>query len=346
MRTEKVVQHAGSGYSMPEAMARKIDSLSRGLPSDFRYRRMAKAPSGFSLQAGERADVSIITTDAVDRDGECILPAGGDWSGYNSVVPFCHSYVELPVGSCEWMRPATTADGDGIAAKTVYPPKPADWGDAPWLPSAVLHLMQQPVPTCTGKSIGFLPLHKREATRDELSRRPELSGVPIIDRWAGIEYSVVPVPCNAQAELMAVSKGISAGWLSKSMASHILSQGQAMNSATKAGGRFAHLNFVPPHEVQTLMRKGLDQHAGLGGFGSPGLNGGRGCATPEQLATATHLSMGGEASPGMVRQIHNWHEGIGAKAHEHADGSPMHCLSVTLQPRAAAFAGNGGNFPV
>ncbi len=201
-----IVEHAASGLRMPEPVARRIEELSKGLPSDFTYRRIAKSPAKFRLDDGERTDVSLITTSDVDRDGDCVLPGGGDWSAYNKVVTFAHRYDELPVGSNWWMRP----EGNGLAAKTHYPTKPADW-EGPWLPSAVLHLMQQPIPTCTGKSIGFLPINIRGATPDEKSRRPELDGVAIVDKWAGIEYAVAPVPCNPKAEMEAVSKGMKAG---------------------------------------------------------------------------------------------------------------------------------------
>ena len=206
-RFEHIVEHAASGLRIPEALARRIDALSRGLPGDFAYRRVARKTESISLDAGERTDVSVINTDAVDREGECVLPAGGDWSGYNRVVTFAHRYDQLPVGSNWWIRPKGTA----LVAKTHYPQKPADWGEAPWLPSAVLHLMQQPVPTCTGKSIGFVPLNVRPATSEEVARRPELRGVPMIDRWAGVEYAVVPVPCNPEAEMQAVAKGLELG---------------------------------------------------------------------------------------------------------------------------------------
>ncbi|HZL36673.1 MAG TPA: hypothetical protein VFC78_15240 [Tepidisphaeraceae bacterium] len=206
-RFRNIVHHAATGLRIPEALARKIDALSAGLPADFTYRRVARKSDSLSLDAGERTDVSVITTDAVDRDGECIIPAGGDWSTYNRVVTFAHRYDQLPVGSNWWIRPKGTA----LIAKTHYPPKPTDWGDAAWFPSAILHLMQQPVPTCTGKSIGFLPLNVRTATSDEIARRPELRGIRIIDQWVGIEYAVVPVPCNPQAQMQAVAKGLEMG---------------------------------------------------------------------------------------------------------------------------------------
>jgi hypothetical protein len=212
-RLENIVQHARTGFTLPEALARKIDDLSRGLPRDFTYRRLARKSDSFTLDPGERTDVSFITTDALDRDGEVVLPQGGDWSTYNRVVTFAHRYDQLPVGSNWWIRPK----GNGLIAKTHYPDKPADWGQAPWLPSAILHLMQQPVPTCTGKSIGFLPLNVRAATSDEIAQRPELRNVPIIDRWIGVEYAVVPIPCNPDAELQAVAKGMELGLIDEKL---------------------------------------------------------------------------------------------------------------------------------
>jgi len=200
---DPIVEGPG-GHRMPEGTARHIEALAESLPKDFVYRRISRKSDEFRLDPGERTDVSVITTDALDHDGEVVLPAGIDWSGYNRVVTFAHRYDQLPVGSNWWMR----ARGNGLIAKTHYPPRPADWGDAaPWLPSAVLHLMQQPVATCTGKSIGFLPLSIREATSEERARRPELAGVPIIDKAAGLEYAVAPVPCNPEAQMQAVAKG-------------------------------------------------------------------------------------------------------------------------------------------
>jgi hypothetical protein len=212
-RFENIVEHSNTGFIIPETLARKIDQLSRGLPKELGYRRIARKSDEFTLDTGERTDVSLITTDALDRDGEVVLPAGGDWSTYNRVVTFAHRYDQLPVGSNWWIRPR----GNGLIAKTHYPQKPADWGDAPWLPSAVLHLMQQTVPTCTGKSIGFLPLNVRAATSDEIARRPELRGVPVIDRWIGVEYAVVPVPCNPDAEMQAVAKGMEMGLIDEKL---------------------------------------------------------------------------------------------------------------------------------
>ena len=39
-RFEHIVEHAASGLRIPEALARRIDALLRGLPRDFTYRRL------------------------------------------------------------------------------------------------------------------------------------------------------------------------------------------------------------------------------------------------------------------------------------------------------------------
>ena len=111
-----LVEHAGSGFLMPEETARRIENLSRGLPRDFTYRRRSAPAAELELNAGERTDVSTITTDALDRDRECVLPGGGDWSAYNRVVPFAHDYRQLPAGSCWWIKPKGGKGGRGPRA--------------------------------------------------------------------------------------------------------------------------------------------------------------------------------------------------------------------------------------
>lgn len=243
------------GFSMPEATARRIEELAKSLPADFSYRRLARKAEEFRLEPGERTDVSLITTDSVDRQGEMVIPSGIDWSGYNRVVTFAHRYDQLPVGSNWWMR----SRGNGLIAKTHYPAKPADWGDAPWLPSAVLHLMQQPVPTCTGKSIGFLPLSIREATAAECRERPELKGVPVIDKSAGIEYAVVPVPANPDAQMQAVAKGKALGLFDDALEALIFTASGMETPASAPFLRVASVTSAIRREGQTLRQAVLSQ---------------------------------------------------------------------------------------
>lgn len=200
-----IVEHAHSGMRMPEDRARRIDELSKGLPADFHYRRMAKLPTEFALgnlPDGSRTDISMVTTDALDRDGEVVLHKGMDLTEFraNPVVVFAHRYEELPLGTAIWITPKD----NGLMACTKYARKPEGWTDA-WLPDAVLSMMQEGM--CRAKSVGFLPLSMRSPTKDEVNRRPELKDCQrVIDKSTMIEFSVVAVPANAEALSMAVSK--------------------------------------------------------------------------------------------------------------------------------------------
>ena len=210
---EPVVEHAGTGLRVSESLARTLDELSKGLPAECAYRRAAKHAVIDELDPGSRTDVSFITTDDVDRDEEVVLPQGGETKDFSGVVTFAHQYDQLPVGKNLWIRPKVKGKANGLIAKTYYHTKPADWGDAPWLPSAILHLMQSAQPVCGDKSIGFLPMEIREATAEEKTMRPEWKGKRIISRWKLLEYAVAPVPANPQANLIAVSKALKAGGL-------------------------------------------------------------------------------------------------------------------------------------
>jgi hypothetical protein len=111
--------------------------------------------------------------------------------------------------------------------------------------------MQQPVATCTGKSIGFLPLSIREATSEEKQRRPELAGVPIIDKAAGLEYAVAPVPCNPEAQMEAVAKGREIGLIDEPLAELLMEMSQIERK------------LVTPPEVQKVKEQEVAEEPGV-----------------------------------------------------------------------------------
>lgn len=321
------------GYKMPEKMARLIESESKGLPKDFEFRRLASPATEFQTsvdsKTGAMTDVSMVTTDDVDRDKEVVLPGGLDLAEFRAspTTFFQHDY-SIPTGACDWIRPKSIDASNGLAAQTRYAMKPKDH-QGPWFPSGLHSMRQQGI--CTASSIGFLPQNRRAATSAELSERPEWKSASFItDRGKLYEYSQVGIGCNPKALTLAVSKTLKSGFIDLKMAEFIAkSMGTILDPselAEKAGAKYQHLNFVPPSEVQNCMRKGLQQHDGHSYM--DGGNGGTDCATPEQLAMAKHLCMGGKASPGYVRKLLAWHQGPGATAGEHADGTPMHTLSL------------------
>jgi hypothetical protein len=226
-----IVEEATTGLRMPEDVAEKIAELSKDLPKDFTYKRMGRTADLEEVAAEERAEVSVITTDAVDRDGEVVLPKGLDRSHFGGRVFLNHDYKDLQVGICHWIKP--TLDGKGLKAKTHYPAKPKDWGDAPWVPSALLHFMQQTPPGMTGRSVGFLPLNVRQATPEEKSFRPEWKDRPIIDKAALLEFSVASIPCNPEAEMLAVSKALEAGEVDDEFAAMVVKSFEAHGAKIK-----------------------------------------------------------------------------------------------------------------
>ena len=77
-----------------------------------------------SVNEGERAVTAKISTIAVDRDGEVLIPRGCDVKDFekNPIVYLAHDYFTLPVGKCV----AIKRTDDEIIAKTVFASRPPD----------------------------------------------------------------------------------------------------------------------------------------------------------------------------------------------------------------------------
>lgn len=197
------------GVPMPARLAKTIEALARKLPNDEQHqykRAFATVKLSNELKDGERADISILTTAAVDRDREVVVPKGVDLAQFraNPVVTFAHRYDQIPVGRAQWIRYDDYLEA--LKAKTLYETRPDGWqGD--WLPDAIFGMVRSG--TLLGKSIGFLPLKGHAPSPQEIKDRPGLAKAAWIhDQVVLIEYAVVPIPANPQALVEAVSKGI------------------------------------------------------------------------------------------------------------------------------------------
>ncbi|HUW59442.1 MAG TPA: hypothetical protein VMZ06_00435 [Candidatus Bathyarchaeia archaeon] len=197
------------GFPMPSALASEVDAVLKGLPPELRdlgIQRRSVIAKATDLQEGERADVSLVTSDAVDRDGEVMLPKGGDWKQFqkNPVVTFAHRYDELPVGRALWIKRAKEEGMNGWIAKTQYTSKPDGW-EGPWFPDAVWHLVKSG--DLRGKSIGFMITDASPPEEKEIKARPELAGVSrVIRKFTVLEYAVAPVQSNPDAFVLAAAK--------------------------------------------------------------------------------------------------------------------------------------------
>lgn len=189
---------------LPENLAREVDRLTKTLPKNCRYKRVGTVTTKTDFVSGERADVSLVSVESVDRDKEVVLAGGMQLEVFrkNPIVTFAHKYDDLPVGSCQWIK---TVPG-GLLAKTVYSKKPEGW-EGNWFVDAVYSMIQEGV--IRGKSVGFLPLKIRGVTSDEISAHPEWEQASaVIEEASLIEYAIAPVPVNQDALVQSVAKGL------------------------------------------------------------------------------------------------------------------------------------------
>jgi hypothetical protein len=198
------------GFPMTDRAARAVEALLRKLPRDaaHEYRHGSIAQPATELPVGERADISWISTEAVDRAGDVVRASGMDDREYrqNPIVTLEHDYTRPPVGRCLWCRRIHKGDTVGVQAKTHYPPRPETLGDAElWPPDAVFAHIQAGL--LVGKSIGFLPLKTHTPDTAEVRRNGWPEGVRlVIDRWLLLEYACVSIPANPLSVVERVSK--------------------------------------------------------------------------------------------------------------------------------------------
>jgi len=163
------------------------------------YRKTMVYKAETEVKEGERSVVAAITTDAIDRDCEIVLPRGIDRSHYlkNPVVLWAHDYRQPPIGRCMWLKLAS--GGKEIVAKTQFNKTP--------MGETVFRLYQEG--HLNAFSIGFMVLDWSVPTAKDIEGNPDLEKCRAIIRKSSLlEYSAVPVPSNPEALAREVSKGL------------------------------------------------------------------------------------------------------------------------------------------
>ena len=169
----------------------------------------------------EREEVAKISTLALDRDHEVLLPEGADLRFFfkNPIVPYAHDYFGLPVGKNLWIKVDSKENPTALIAKTKYSSKEAN-------PIGYQVYLLHKEGILTAKSVGFIPIAWKDPSDDDWvdvvnkwrERRSAASGRDrrfkegdprrIYTKWMLLEYSPVAVPSNPEALSMAISKGI------------------------------------------------------------------------------------------------------------------------------------------
>ena len=146
----------------------------------------------------DRTVTAVISTGAVDRDSEVLVPKGVKLEAYqkNPVVLFAHNYYETPIAKALWVKQSRGK----ITAKAVF----AETEKA----EEVYQLFKGGF--LNAFSVGFKPLKGHSPQPDEVKKTPEWANARwIIDEWELLEFSVVPVPANSEALVTAIkSKSI------------------------------------------------------------------------------------------------------------------------------------------
>jgi hypothetical protein len=191
------------GFPTSEPTAREIDDLLQK-NDDLGYFKK-EYPGLESFLHGERADVSILTDDSIDQDGDSIDSKSVNWDEFkkNPVVAFGHNYSIPPVGKSLWQKMV----GNQWKAKTQYVSRPSDYPEGKeWFPDTVYHMIKEGF--LPGKSIGAVG-KVRVPNENDIKERPFLKDAKIIRYDVKVfEYSVVTKQCNKNALVEAVAKGL------------------------------------------------------------------------------------------------------------------------------------------
>lgn len=132
--------------------------------------------------------IAAISTDAIDRDKEVMLPKGVDFENFNKnpVVLWAHDYSGTPVGKAQWVKQGRKY----IKAKW-------EWADTDKA-KEIKQLWEGGF--LNAISVGFIISKSHEPTPEEIKKNPEWVEVrSVIDEWELLEFSIVPVPANPEA---------------------------------------------------------------------------------------------------------------------------------------------------
>jgi len=132
---------------------------------------------------------ALISTEAVDRDGDIVVADGADIKNYmkNPVVLWAHDYRSLPVAKALKIE---VMERIGIKATFQFPePGTSEQADA------VRKLWAGGFLNAT--SIGFIPKEWEEREGDEDA--DDYLYPRKINTWELLEFSIVPVPANQEA---------------------------------------------------------------------------------------------------------------------------------------------------
>jgi HK97 family phage prohead protease len=168
------------------------------IEADQEYKMGEKKESFGICKAGEineeeRSVIAIISTDAIDRDNEVLVPKGMDADNFrkNPLVLWSHNAGLPPIAKALWLKQGRKR----ITAKIKF--AMTERAEEVWqlFKGGFLNAF----------SVGFKPNEGHRPTPDDIKKNPDLAEARFIFTvWELLEFSVVGVPANAEALALAV----------------------------------------------------------------------------------------------------------------------------------------------
>jgi len=203
--TEKGLTTLGPlGYPCSDEEARNLEAqLNTGEYSSFQLEKASKLEGLFE---SERAELSTLTDDSVDKEGDVVPPDSLDWAQFEkhgSPTCFQHNYNIPPVGRSLWFKRV----GNAFKGKTHYFEKPEEHPkDSPWFSDSIWYLVKSGV--LKGKSIGGA-VKWRQPIKEDIEKNVHWDGAKRIAEKAVVyEYSVCTVAMNNNAIVEVLNKGL------------------------------------------------------------------------------------------------------------------------------------------
>ena len=146
-----------------------------------------------AINEEERSVTAVISSSAVDRDREVLVPKGMEAERFqkNPVVLWAHDSSSPPIGKALWVK----VKGQKIIAQVQF--ATSEFAEEIWQLFKGKFL--------NAFSVGFIPHDGHQPTPKEIAKNPLWAEARfIISQWELLEFSAVPVPANPEALMQAV----------------------------------------------------------------------------------------------------------------------------------------------
>lgn len=184
------------------------------VPADAALRKAFVTEVKASADDG-RVITFAISTDSVDRQGDTIAVGGWKLDNYrsNPVVLWAHDSYDLPMAKCRRIW----TESNKLMAEADFTPTPAAWPD---FNETVFQFLKHGLLSAT--SVGFAPL--KYSFSEEAGRT---LGIDFLEQEL-LEFSIVPVPANAECLQQAKSLGLDVEPMVKWCSAVLTKQGLAV----------------------------------------------------------------------------------------------------------------------